>query len=317
MSNHPRGPALARRSRIREMAMITLIAATAACANTDEGGNGFTRTVTAIRAQIAEYTPNFTKLKSSTDLGYRALVAKDYEKAAWHLEFEVKNSPSEPEPRLYLGQVYAETGRTEEAQQMYRSIAGLGTSASVQRDATTQGRPVAQVAAERLAALTGTQEVAAVQAEMEIANTPPEQGPDHGDAGAQVANIFPDHPLDPPPLNAPERTEPPETVVINAPPKPVEPAYVAPTPPAATTAVHLASYKRRVNANRGWDVLAREHPQLQAYEPTIIETDLGPAKGLYYRLLAGGIPSTGSARDLCKALKNQGHGWCQIGELSH
>lgn len=316
MSNYPRGLILTRRFRIGRLAMIALIAATAGCTSTDQATNGFTRTVTAISARIADYTPNFTKLKSSTDLGYRALVSKDYEKAAWHLEFEVKNSPSDPEPRLYLGQVYAEIGRTEEARQMYRSIVGLESSASVQRDPAIQGRPVAQVAAERLAALTGTQGIAAIHSEMDIANTPPGQGSDDGNEGAQIANIFPDHPLDPPPLTAPELMEPPETVVISAPPEPVEPLFVAPAPSAATTAVHLASYKRRTNASRGWEVLAREHPQLQAYEPTIIETDLGPAKGLYYRLLAGGIPSTGRARDLCKALKNQGHSWCQIGELS-
>jgi hypothetical protein len=292
-----------------------------------------------IRARMAEYKPNFLALKSSTDLGYRALQTKDYDKAAWHLEFEVENSPMAPEPRLYLGQVYEETGQTEKAAAMYKSATQLDAGLLVAQDSTAQGRPVTEVAAERLAALKGTREVAAVAEQMAVANTPPEMRPaDDITDGAKGPNIFPDDvqaqppltpPADPQTTEAAEPAQAPETVVVNAAlepvaqpapapvPEPVKAFAAAPTPPANTTAIHLASYKRRSDADRGWSVLTNKHPDLRSYEPAVIEADLGPKKGIYYRLVADGIGSRGQARDLCRTLKTQGHDWCQIGKMSH
>lgn len=299
---------------------LTLALGTAGCAGVDENPSKFSQTVDAFRARFQQSRPEFLRFKSSTDLGYRALALKDYDKAAWHLEFETKNNPDDPAPRLYLGQVYAETGRIEQAQTMYRSAIALGPTATVKRDAAAQGRLIAEIAAERLAALSGPAESESATA-ASILDAATVSGDMPGDVTPMMAL---------PPDRATARLEyEPETIVISAATLPRTLAAAtgprtpaaAPAPeeiaePVPTIAIHLASYKRRAKADAGWNILRRQNPELNALNPTVVEADLGPVKGIYFRLVANGIHSAKDARDLCRVLKSRGHDWCQIGTIS-
>lgn len=310
------------RSKNRYRGIVTVLLGflamgTAGCSTGLDYSSRFSQTVDAIRARFNPFQPEFLRFKTSTDLGYRALALKDYDKAAWHLEFETKNKPNDPAARLYLGQVYAETGRPAQAKAMYQSAITLGSTATVTRDAAALGRPIAEIAAERLAALSGSAETESAPA-----------------ASITTAALDVKMPMVTVPMPAPPSREPsppsrkivaepddePETIVISAATVPRSPAAIqadkpAPSPEPAI-AIHLASYKRRAKANAGWDILRRRNPELDALDPTIVEANLGPVKGIYYRLVANGIRSAEDARDICRILKSRGHDWCQIGTVS-
>ncbi|MCG8531316.1 MAG: hypothetical protein MI749_11680, partial [Desulfovibrionales bacterium] len=58
--------------------------------------------------------------------------------------------------------------------------------------------------------------------------------------------------------------------------------------PGGGTGVHMASYKSRDQALKGIKVLKRHHPRALAHLPFHIHTvDLGPEKGVWYRVIAG------------------------------
>ena len=68
-------------------------------------------------------------------------------------------------------------------------------------------------------------------------------------------------------------------------------------------AVHLASYRSRKDAERGWSQLRRAYKaELADLQSEISEINLG-AKGIFFRLKAGPLQSKGAAADLCKQLK--------------
>ena len=70
--------------------------------------------------------------------------------------------------------------------------------------------------------------------------------------------------------------------------------------------IHLASYRSRKQAERGWSQLRRAHKSLlQGLEPQITKVNLGPGKGVYYRLKAGPVTSRGNAASLCRQLKRR------------
>lgn len=70
-------------------------------------------------------------------------------------------------------------------------------------------------------------------------------------------------------------------------------------------AVHLASYKSREAADRGWTELKRAHKDLlSALSVEITPINLGP-KGTYYRLNAGPLVDRNGAADLCGKLKRR------------
>ena len=294
--------------------LMALVIGISGCTNSQDGPIQLQDTFSTLRANIARYRPDFLTLKSSTDLGYRALTMQDYDKAAWHLEFEVENKPDEPAAKLYLGQVYAATGRTADAQRMYQAAMADGGSTSVERDSANAGRLVSEVAAERLAAL-GNPPGTAMTATAET------QAGDNLESATVTSTIAPaTDPMTPAePQNDARAEDMPETVVISAAPRPVEPAATAPeqevAPPEPTTAIHLASYKRRARADKGWDILRRQHPALSGLSATVVEADLGK-KGVYYRLVADGSGSAEEAREVCRTIKSQGHDWCQIGRVS-
>lgn len=89
------------------------------------------------------------------------------------------------------------------------------------------------------------------------------------------------------------------------------PAKTAPDAPATQSAkavdgdflAHLASYKSPEKANAGWVDLQRAFPdQLGQRSPVLRRVDLGD-KGIFHRLLVGGLASSAEAKALCDQLK--------------
>jgi hypothetical protein len=95
---------------------------------------------------------------------------------------------------------------------------------------------------------------------------------------------------------------------------------VTPTPPpSAATAgganiaaagpvvrIWLASLKSRELAERDWrDLRAAYDDLLGNLEPTVRQVDLGPEKGIWYRIYAGPLASRDEARTLCAEIKSR------------
>jgi tetratricopeptide (TPR) repeat protein len=75
--------------------------------------------------------------------------------------------------------------------------------------------------------------------------------------------------------------------------------------------VHLASYKSRKDAERGWAQLRRAHKgELASLQSEISETRLG-AKGVFFRLKAGPLMGKVAAEALCKQLKKRRQ-FCEV-----
>ncbi|MDP6775001.1 MAG: SPOR domain-containing protein, partial [Rhodospirillales bacterium] len=71
-------------------------------------------------------------------------------------------------------------------------------------------------------------------------------------------------------------------------------------------AVHLASYRTKKAANRGWAQLRRAHRKLLGkLKSEITKVNLGPGKGVYYRLKVGPVDSAAAANNLCRKLKKR------------
>ncbi|MCW8916168.1 MAG: tetratricopeptide repeat protein [Magnetovibrio sp.] len=69
-------------------------------------------------------------------------------------------------------------------------------------------------------------------------------------------------------------------------------------------ALHLASYRQRKAAERGWAELSRRFSSmLNGMEHRIERVDLGGGKGVFYRLKVGPVPSNNAAKDSCRKLK--------------
>lgn len=71
-------------------------------------------------------------------------------------------------------------------------------------------------------------------------------------------------------------------------------------------AVHLASYRSRQQADRGWQQIKRAHGEILGnLEPEVSEVNLGKGKGTYFRLKAGPIANKKTAADICGKLKQR------------
>jgi len=69
-------------------------------------------------------------------------------------------------------------------------------------------------------------------------------------------------------------------------------------------AVHLASYRQKKAAERGWVELSKRFGSvLGGLEHRVERVDLGNSKGVFYRLKAGPLPSNNAAKDACRKLK--------------
>ncbi len=70
--------------------------------------------------------------------------------------------------------------------------------------------------------------------------------------------------------------------------------------------VHLASYRKTVEAREGWRKLQRQNPdELGLLEPRIEQVRL-KEKGVFLRLIGGGFSSQEKAAALCASLKQKG-----------
>ena len=96
-------------------------------------------------------------------------------------------------------------------------------------------------------------------------------------------------------------------------------ALLTPTPPAnilagQTVAVHLASYRNRADAEKGWRILSSGNPsELNGKQYSIQQVDLGNI-GIFFRLYANPFNSLQTADNLCKRLRVKGL-YCQVSEF--
>lgn len=104
--------------------------------------------------------------------------------------------------------------------------------------------------------------------------------------------------MQPPP---PEKPKP--TAMPAQPAAPAKEEAMAPTAPQP--AVHLASYRSRKQADRGWAQIKRAHTNLLGeLEHQVTRVNLGK-KGVYYRLKAGPLESASAAKEMCRKLKRR------------
>ena len=86
--------------------------------------------------------------------------------------------------------------------------------------------------------------------------------------------------------------------------KKVEPKKVAPAGPRP--AVHIASFRSRKAADRGWAGLRRAHRALLGnLKPEITRVNLGGKKGVFFRLVVGPLGSNADADSVCRQLKRR------------
>ena len=70
--------------------------------------------------------------------------------------------------------------------------------------------------------------------------------------------------------------------------------------------VHLASYRSQEAAQRGWETLKQRHSDLLGeLSRRVNEVDLGPGKGVYFRIEAGPFNDQKSAVALCEKFKTR------------
>lgn len=126
---------------------------------------------------------------------------------------------------------------------------------------------------------------------------------------------------------APAPDQAPQSELMNATTEtPQPPAQTASAPPSTTTqtpsatvspgtiAVHLASYKDPVNADKGWQqLLAANGDQLSGTTPLVRRVDLG-SKGIFYRLHAGPVANQAQAKEICRILSQRGI-YCKVSTL--
>ncbi|MBI4182717.1 MAG: tetratricopeptide repeat protein [Proteobacteria bacterium] len=101
------------------------------------------------------------------------------------------------------------------------------------------------------------------------------------------------------PASAPQQAP----MALARPSAPAPAAVQAPARPVGL-GVHLASYRSRAGAEKGWaDILAAQKDLLGAFGPVINRVDLGPGKGVFFRLKVGPLASPAAAQDLCVKLR--------------
>jgi cell division septation protein DedD len=87
-----------------------------------------------------------------------------------------------------------------------------------------------------------------------------------------------------------------------APPKAVRQSAALPT----GYRVQIASYRSRASVKRRWAELRRKHADILGNRKLIVgRADLGPGKGVYYRLQVGPLADSAAARALCRLFKKR------------
>lgn len=87
--------------------------------------------------------------------GYRAMVQRNYEEAEAFFDLALSVNPNNPYALLNLGVVYHNTGRLEQAKQMYRKVIELKSTqkAKYATDNRSQGKMLSEIAEKNLRAL--------------------------------------------------------------------------------------------------------------------------------------------------------------------
>ena len=124
-------------------------------------------------------------------------------------------------------------------------------------------------------------------------------------APAVVAAVTPPPPPPAPPAVSPSKATKPKPATTR-----VASAKAAPAPEVkkATGAyrVQLASAKSAKGARRVWGKLRKAHPDLfGSLSESVVRRNLGPQKGTWYRLMAGGFPSANAAKAFCGKAKKR------------
>ncbi len=152
-----------------------------------------------------------------------------------------------------------------------------------------------------------------VPAPRQIAETekPPKKVTAVVPSAADVNKVKPPTPAPPPPKSA-NPTQSFKTLKEAEPVKKVpEPAEKAKAVekekikggPKAGYRVQLAAVRSQERAKQEWARLTKKHSDLLGgFSLTVVKADLGPKKGIFYRLRAGPVPSEDAARRLCTLL---------------
>ena len=121
-------------------------------------------------------------------------------------------------------------------------------------------------------------------------------------------------------LHAPVVTPPPAPEPTPAPTKRKSTAHAAHGAPQKVAltigtryyGAHIGSFKSRESAERGWKIYAKQLPAIhKTARHAVYEIDLGPPKGLMYRLVAEPSTSKADVEKLCTAVKAEG-GYCRV-----
>ena len=107
-----------------------------------------------------------------------------------------------------------------------------------------------------------------------------------------------------------ERSMQPEPLMRTSVAESPQPGSAAPVQAAAPSgpnpAIHLASYRSEQAAGRGWAQLRRAYRKdLGDLTHEITRVNLGPGKGVFFRLKAGPLESDAAAKALCRRLKSR------------
>jgi tetratricopeptide (TPR) repeat protein len=100
-----------------------------------------------------------------------------------------------------------------------------------------------------------------------------------------------------------------------------KPASLAPAAKAVSKggirpAVHIASFRSKKAAQRGWSQIRRAHRKLLGrFRHAISRVNLGPGKGVFYRLMVGPVKTKSSAVRLCRQLKKRRQ-FCEPGFMN-
>ncbi|HEX9703511.1 MAG TPA: tetratricopeptide repeat protein [Rhodospirillales bacterium] len=102
---------------------------------------------------------------------------------------------------------------------------------------------------------------------------------------------------------------PPKAAPVAMAPKPLSPAEakkeedVKKASSGPKPGVHLASYRSKQQADRGWEQIQKAHKAiLEGLEHEVVKVNLG-RKGTYYRLKAGPLDDQNAAKEMCRKLK--------------
>lgn len=140
-------------------------------------------------------------------------------------------------------------------------------------------------------------------AESPLAVPVPPAGPREAQAAPEVADAGESVPETEPPPAAPTAAEVIEAKRPGPPPPPTEAPARAQAPAFVPYQVQLAAVRSSTAADDEWNRLRRRHADLLGgLGLTVVRADLGPAKGVFYRVRVGPLADEAAARGVCAQL---------------